>query len=96
MKERFAVGDFVIVNTFDRPMSALIARVVRVDELSIAAEYCNIAGYGVMDGVTEATPVADFGMSVEVEDGYYRAVPNGTPYVAVYKDGSPRKWQEEA
>jgi len=98
MQDKFKIGDFVIVNTFDRPMSMHIARVISIYDDYIAAEYCNIKDYPVMDGLMTATLVSDFGQDV-VFDGdkkMFCAVPNGNPCIATYDDGTPRKWQEDA
>lgn len=40
------------------------------------------------------TPIADFGMMLEVNGNQFRCVPSGKPSRATYEDSKPRKWQD--
>lgn len=89
-------GTYVIMNDVDCPEARLVAVLTRYDDQKgiwhalYLATYTNMAApYG-----RQPTPLSDFGVTIEWKWDEYRAVPNGNPCVAKYRDGKPRQWQD--
>ena len=89
------IGDYIIVNSFDRPHSQLIAVVIGTSgKTSISAKYVNI-DRPIMEHVlkSEATLVTDFGVDLFIDGEVVLAKVNGKESTAKYPDGKQRKWQ---
>jgi hypothetical protein len=100
-RNRLTPGTPVIINDFDCPDGRLIAVITRCDSKNklfrarYLSEYPSMIYCTSDGGLGFPTPIEDFGVNLEWNDeGKYRAVPNGHPSVALYRDGKPRKWHE--
>lgn len=92
----------VIINDVDCPESRLVAVIMGWDAktgvwkaryLSTypGMTYCTSGG-----GIGFPTALSAFGMKLEWLDGEtFQAVPDGSDCTARYRDGEPRKWQEQ-
>ena len=86
------MSEFFIVNDFDRPWEELITE-RRSDGLLyyIHPRLRNKREYHGMNP-TNPTPLKDFGITVEVEDGQFKGQYTHSPS-ATYRDGKLRRWQ---
>ena len=95
-------GTPVIINDVDCPEAKLVAvirgydakrGVWKADYLSTRTNMARCWTSGEIGG---PTPIAEFGMKVELDDTglSFRVVPSGAPNVAKYRDGKPRNWQD--
>lgn len=94
-----AVGNCVIVNTYDQPCGKLVAIITAVSGDCFFVKYLNadpaLDYYNKNDGmrVSRPTLVGSFGVEVRYYDGTYWCVRVGDSR-ATYEDGKRREWQE--
>lgn len=99
---KLIAGDFVIVNTCDRPNAGHVAVVIEVSDKGILCRYlsAHLDGY---DGKpwsdmlcplrSPPTLCGEFGVRIKVEPYQYEAIKE-SPSTARYEDGRTREWQE--
>lgn len=94
------IGTPVIINTFDRPCTRLVAIVIGRNDQAVFARYLakELRGRTVGGYADTVTPVAEFGVELTFEtadDGStrYRCEVVGASR-ATYKGGRPRQWQQ--
>jgi len=89
--KKFEIGEYVIVNEFDRPCARLIARVTGANEcLYISGKLKHDA---TMD-LSRAISIKDFCVEVQFDTYQYQAVRWSETSNARYPSGAVRRWQE--
>lgn len=88
------IGEFVIINEFDKPCTRLIAQVERIEGETIVARYVTTGTRMTHCSahVSEVTPVHKFGVMFEIKGGHISAG-QVCASKATYRDGKPRDWQ---
>ena len=96
MEVKEMIGEYVIINEYDKPCTRLVAQVVSVEGDKVKARY-------ITEGTTlrvcesslsSVTPVSDFGVLLIFEGSRVSGIRNGES-IATYRDGKPRYWQPE-
>ena len=96
-KSKVKVGDFIIINEFDRPCTRLVAVIQEMYAHSVVAKYIT-CGTGVKTccaAIEDVTKVEDFGVKLELSHAYVTGYPVAPTKAKYKKDGSPRHWQPE-
>lgn len=100
LSRAFAVGDLVILNSFDAPTAMMVCVVVKDDGKFYHCKYLNAdsrfdaySNPAMMTSLDYATKLADFGVKLRAHNGRYWCEVIGKSK-ATYEDGRPRSWQE--
>lgn len=90
------IGEYVIINHFDRPCARLIAEVTKVEGEYVEGRYITTgARMKVCRGLlSDVVPVSDFGIQLQFYNGRVTALEVEESHAA-YPDGKPRRWQPE-
>jgi sporulation protein YlmC with PRC-barrel domain len=90
------IGDYVIINDFDKPCTRLIAEVERFEGETVIARYVTTGTRMTHCSahVSQVTPVWKFGVMFELKKGHITAA-QISPSKATYRDGKPRNWQPQ-
>jgi hypothetical protein len=95
---RLKRGTPVIVNDCDAPEARMVAILTKFDEdLGMwRARYLSRFPHRTFCHCDSPTPIAAFGMWLELSNDTYRVFPSSGPETATYADGKPRRWQGAA
>jgi len=88
------IGEYVIINEFDKPCTRLIAEVTHIEGETVHARYITDGTQSLHCSahISEVTPVYKFGVMYDIKGGYITAA-RITHSKATYRDGKPRNWQ---
>ena len=90
------LGEYVIINEFDKPCTRLVAKVTEVNGKRVKARYITKGtNLKIRTSDTEnVMPVHRFGVRLVFDDGQVTGICDAQS-TATYKDGKPRYWQPE-
>lgn len=99
MKTEIKIGDYVILNDFDKPCLRLVAKVTGIDyeENWLNAEYiCEQTSMKeVGTFINYAWNVKDFGIELSFDEEGFVSYNRVGESIVTYMNHAPRKWQNE-
>jgi len=97
---RLRLGVPVIMNDCDCPEAKMVAVLTRFDSrkgiwyAQYLSPHTNMEECWTGGGLGGPTPIAEFGVRLEIRGSQYRVVTTGVPSQATYRDGVHRDWQD--